>query len=259
MLRPAAVLRRGGLGTGGWVAPTLVNGYKQSGPTREQYHDPRNMQRKGETSSWWITRVVMENTFEARESDDRMYGGENTAARANMRNELRYMDRRMATPFHPELTMNVLKNAMFYTAPNKKRFNNDYLDGRLVGLCMLSETDRCMRFIEQLKRFTAEHENDFIPIVLPMTKFECEDLALSNGMCYLSHSNGAMLVKRDTGQNTGRMLPLPRLIIVEVTTGFQITNSGFTAIVVNPETCFSAWLNGDSGVNWTDYFLSMTY
>lgn len=237
----------------GWTQPHMTNTDGIYSPPRDQTHDPRNAIRKGESVFQHATRLAVENTFEARDADDRMYGGSNATQKAHAYNELKHFDRRIATPFHPELTMNVLKNASFYTGPNGQIFTNDFLEGRIVGICLCSETQRCLTFMNLLSQFTKQHRGDFIPIVMSGAKEEMEQQAFGAGLFYLSHVRGSALVKRDLGLNTGRFLPLPRLIIVDGTTGFVITTSGFTAVKVKPETCFAEWVNGESGVDWTDY------
>ena len=237
----------------GWTQPHLVNTDTIYGPPRELTTDPRMAKRRGESPYAHAERLVTECTFEARDPDDKVFGGSHAASKAAAMNELKHFDKRMATPFHPELAMNVLKCASFYSAPNGKLFNNDHLEGRIVGLCLSSETARCMQFLKVLSQFTKEHEGDFVPIVISMAKDEMEREAHSHGLNYLPHVRGAALVKRDLGHNTGRWLPMPRLVIVEGSTGFVITHSGFTALRVKPETCFASWINAQSGVALTDY------
>lgn len=237
----------------GWTQPHMTNTDGIYSPPRDQTHDPRNSRRRSESVFQHATRLAMENTFESRDGDDRMYGGNNATQKAHAYNELKHFDRRIATPFHPELTMNVLKNASFYTGPNGQIFTNDFLEGRLVGLCIVSETQRSMNFMNLLSVFTKQHRGDFVPIVMSGAKDEMEQQAFGAGLFYLSHVRGSALVKRDLGLNTGRFVPLPRLCVIDGSTGFVITTSGYTAIKVKPETCFSAWIQGESGVSFTDY------
>lgn len=240
----------------GWTQPHMTTNDGIYAPPRDQTHDPRIGRRRGESVSQHVTRLAVETTFENRDSDDRIYGGSNATQKANAYNELKYFDRRIATPFHPELTMNCLKNASYYTGPNGQVFTNDFLEGRIAGICIVSETLRCMKFMNLLTVFTKQHRGDFIPIIMSGAKEEMEQQAYGCGLFYLSHQRGSALVKRDLGLNTGRFLPLPRLVIVDGTTGFPITTSGYTAVKAKPETCFSAWVQGESGVTWTDYPLA---
>jgi len=216
-------------------------------------NDPRVARRTSESSFQHLDRIFRECTFESKDPDDRVFGGSHTTAKANAMNELKNFDRRIATPFHIELTMNVLKSASFYTTPNGKMFTNDFVEGRIVGLCLISETARSVAFLPYLKQFCDQHPNDFVPVVISMAKHEMEKDAHGHGLNYLSHMRGSGLVKRDLGHLTGRWLPMPRLIIVDGTTGFTITNSGYTAIKVRPETCFQEWLEGESGHSYYDF------
>lgn len=241
----------------GWTQPQLQGTeHGVYGAGRGQMNDPRLARRKGETGYAHVERLVRNHTFDYKDADDAVFGGNHASAKAAAMNELKNFDKRLATPFHPELTMNVLKCASFYTTPHGTMFTNDFLEGRLVGICMASDTMRSNAFLPILARFSQQHEGDFVPVVISMGKDEMEEQAHALGLNYLSHFRGSMLVKRDLGHNTGRWLPLPRVIVVDGDTGFPITHSGYTGIRVRPETCFNAWLNGDSGLSLTDYPLA---
>lgn len=238
----------------GWTQPQMQGTeHGVYGAGRNQMNDPRLARRKGESSFAHVERLVVKHTLEYKDSDDAVFGGSHASAKAAAMNELKHFDKRLATPFHPELTMNVLKCATFYTTPNNTMFTNDYLEGRMVGLCLASDTARSNRFLPVLAQFAREHEGDFVPVVVSMGKDEMEEQAHALGLNYLSHMRGSMLVKRDLGHNTGKFLPLPRLVIIDGNTGFPITHSGYTAIRVRPETCFAEWVRGYSGVKWSDF------
>lgn len=254
MLRLARLLRRTpqqqDIPTG-WSTPTML---RQSG-----YSQPLNStlnsdigRHVNEPLSKWVERIATGHTFEARAPDDRIYGGDHGTAKMHAMNELKSMDRRLATWNHFDLAVNVLKTARFYTTGSGAKYGNEYLDGRIVGLLMYSETDKCNEFLPQLAEFQKQHQGDFVVVGVSCCSDEAEKTMWRHGFMHLSHRDGATWVQRDVNFKLG-FVPLPRLYIIEGTKGWVISSSGYTAVKVNPDTCFAEWVRGEAGVNWTDY------
>jgi hypothetical protein len=226
------------------------------GPSLASTTDKDVIKRQNEPLSKWIERLATGHLFERRSPDDRMFGGDHNTSKMHAMNELKNMDRRLSTFNHFDLSVNCLKTARFYTAPNGTRYTNEYLDGRIVGLLCYSETERCQEFFPMLADFQKQHKDDFVVAGISCCHNESEHMMFRHNFLHLSHRNGATWVQRDLNFKIG-FVPLPRLYIVDGTRGIIISSSGYTAVKVNPDTCFNEWVRGEHGVGWLDYARGM--
>lgn len=219
-------------------------------PPRHHTNDPRNVRREGETMPEFIARVATENTFEPRDADDRIFGGDNKTSKAKAMNLLRYQDRRLAPFAHQDLLSNVLRMATMYESPTGSRFTNEFLEGKLVGLLLFSETARSESFLPLLSEFAANHPDDFVVVGLSYCDDEATHKMKRFGFSQLLHRNGAQFVKRDCGYFPTAFNPLPKLYIAEGTTGEIIDRSGLTSVVARPSKCFDDWVHHRPGSTW---------
>jgi len=83
------------------------------------------------------------------------------------------------------------------------------------------------------------------------------DLTRPLGFLHCSHRDGASYVQRDVGVTITSVTPLPRLVIVDGTTGFEVTRFGVQGVVVRPDTCMDAWRRGDSGMGPWDWLRTL--
>src|SRR5207249_3115863 len=111
----------------GWNSPNMAPqaGY---GPSLGSTTDKDVIKRQSEPVSMWIERLVTGHLFERRPPDDRIFGGDHSTAKMHAMNELKNMDRRLATWNHFDLSVNSLKTAKFYTAANGTRYTNAYVE-----------------------------------------------------------------------------------------------------------------------------------
>jgi hypothetical protein len=236
----------------GWTSPNLSTTHDGYAPPKSHTSNPQNMRKDGESWSWWVHRVARDGLFESRAGDDRMFGGDHGTAKGQAMNELKNMDKRIATFNHPELAANVLKTVLFYDAPNGTQYSNDYLDGRIVGLLLFSDTEKSKNFMETLSIWSEAHKEDMVIVAVSCCHTEYQEWSKRNNFLHLTHKNGAMWVKRDLNFKMG-FPPLPRLYIVDGSTGMVISRSGYTAVKTNPTTCFDEWVDGGCGHNWYDW------
>ena len=222
-------------------------------PPRHMTNDPKNARRDAETIPEHVFRVASENTFELKETDDRTFGGDGMSAKTMAMNHLRYMDRRMSMFAHEDMVRNVLRLASFYDAPDGTQFNNEFLEGRLVGLLFFSETERCQNFMEELGEFAPQYSKDLVIVGLSFCCDEAIDKTKRFGFSHLRHRNGAQFVKRDSGLIINPWNPLPKLFICEGETGEIIDRQGVTSVRARPKTCFGEWTQGRVGSYWYDF------
>lgn len=150
---------------------------------------------------------------------------------------------------------NVIKTVQFLHAPNGSQITVNYLTGRLVAFCVFSETDRSTEFLKVLGKFQKRCGGDLVVVCMSLCGEENWTAVKRHGLHYLTYRNGAGFVMRDLGVRVYG-LPLPRLFIVDGNTGVCFTNSGYTALKVNPHTCLNEWRKGRPGLSWYDYPLS---
>lgn len=162
------------------------------------------------------------------------------------------------TPFlHSPLLDDYLKNIKQLHAPSGRLCPREVLKGRLVGLLFFSESARCKSFMQKLSAFHRTHSPDFVVVCISVGGKEMMDLTRPLGFLHCSHRDGASYVQRDVGVTITSVTPLPRLVIVDGTTGFEVTRFGVQGVVVRPNTCMDAWRRGDSGMGLWDWWWTL--
>lgn len=234
----------------GWTAPHLSPGLNRLGPPPSQ--DTTNHRREGEAWTTWFGRVA-KNTFSEKSADDKVFGGDHRTAKADAMHELRMMDRRIQTYKHPELADNCLKCIVSLDAPNGDKLTPEYLEGRLVGVLMFGDTPRSEDFMPILERVQRRHNGDFVVVGISCRMNESHHLTKTHNFLHCTHRNGAAMVQRDLGFMISPFMPLPRLYIVDGTSGLCIGRSGYTAVMTNPDGCVNEWISGGPGHNWWDF------
>ncbi|CCW66385.1 unnamed protein product [Phytomonas sp. Hart1] len=215
-------------------------------------NDPSLIDPKQKTLTKTIE-LLVNATFKPRDPDSRIFGGDNRTKMAEQKEELKSLDSRIVPFLHEELMSNYLKNIKQLYGPSGQVYTPNILTGRLVGLLYFTESERSLAFMRELKRFHQRHTPDFVVVSISLGIKEMKDVSRQFGFYHCTHHDGAMWVARDSGIMIRPFVPMPRLIIVNGSTGFEITRSGLTAVMVNPDTCFDEWKNGDSGVNIWDW------
>jgi hypothetical protein len=235
-----------------WSTPQMSTSTDGFAPPRHMTHDPRNVKRETETTPEHVWRVFTENTFEPAPPDDRMFGGNNSTAKSYAMSQLRNMDKRMSLFAHEDLNRNILRTALAYDAPNGQMFTNAHLTGKLVGLLLFSETERCNLFLEELEEFAEPYKEDLVIIGVSYCCGEAINVTRRHGFSHLRHKNGAVLVKRDSAVIVNSFNLLPKLLVCDGTTGEPIDRQGYTSVRARPKTCFQDWVNGRVGSRWYD-------
>ncbi|CCW64476.1 unnamed protein product [Phytomonas sp. EM1] len=197
--------------------------------------------------------LMMNATFKPRDADSRVFGGDNRTKIAEQREEFKNMDSRIVPFMHDDLMFDYLKNINQLHGPSGQLYTRDILVGRLVGLLYFTESERSLAFMRELKRFHQKHTPDFVVVSISLGGKEMMDVSRQFGFYHCSHRDGATWVTRDAGLMMRPWTPMPRLIIVNGSTGVEITRSGLTAVLVNPDTCFDEWKRGESGVKACDW------
>lgn len=200
---------------------------------------------------------LLNAAFEPRASDSKAFGGDGATERAERKEELKHLDPRISPIFHKELMADGLRCVQSIRAPSGAIIPNGreaLLKGRLVGLLFFSETERCMAFMRHLRTFHEQHHPDFLVVAISLAGTnEMLDLTRGFGYYHLTHRNGgATWVIRDVGLEVKPFLPLPRLIIVDGTTGKQLSRRGVTEVWSHPDKCMSWWKNEESDCSFLD-------
>jgi hypothetical protein len=221
-------------------------------PERTMTNDPKNLRRENETAFEHMGRVLSENTFEPRDPDDRIFGGDNKTSKAKAMNDVRNMDQRIAMFAHPEQMRNTARLAKFYHSPDGKLFTNEELSGKLLAWLMFSETQRCESFFPIIEHFTERYKEDLVVAGISFCDGERIETTRNYGLSHLTHRNGASFVKRDVGYFPTSLNPLPKLFVCWGDTGEIIDNQGVTSVLTRPDTCFDSWVQGQPGSFWWD-------
>lgn len=200
-----------------------------------------------------LLRMMMDATLKPRDPDSRAFGGDGATKRAEQREELKTMDQRIVPFAHDDVLNDYLKNIDQLHSPSGAICQRDLLKGRLVGLLFFSESERSLSFMRRLQHFHKAHSPDFVVVAISLAGKEMMDLTRSFGFFHCAHRDGATWVARDTGLMIRPLTPLPRLCIVNGTTGVEITRGGVTAVLANPQNCFNDWKKGDTGYRYRDW------
>jgi hypothetical protein len=246
MFRCASVLLRSANATG-WSSPGAVSGMHRLGPPPQT--NPANLRKPGERWSRWAERIAM-NSVSEKSSDDKMLGGDHYTAKQDALYQLKMMDRRLQTFKHDDLCANCLKCIISLNAPNGTRVSPTITEGRLVGILIFGDGNKASRFFPTLEEFQKKYKDDFLTIGISMKMDEAQYLLRRHGMYQCEWKNGANMVLRDLGFMLGPFVTLPRLFIVDGTTGFVITKWGYTCVTQNPDECFDEWVAGREGFEW---------
>ncbi|CAJ16353.1 hypothetical protein, conserved [Trypanosoma brucei brucei TREU927] len=275
----STALRTGRRGPGGWTEPRLQQATStdfmrdSTGTGGDNNNNNNNDGGKGPSSALKrhfnvndfsmierqqmtltkLMRITMDATFKPKDPDSRTYGGDGATQRAALREELKTMDSRIVPFAHEEILNDYLKNIVELSGPSGQRYDREMLRGRLVGLLFFTETDRSLAFMRLLREFHQRHRRDFVVVAISLGGKEMMDITRQHGFYHCSHRDGATWVQRDTGLMVRPWTPLPRLIVVNGTSGEEITSSGVTAVKAHPNTCFEKWKNGEEGCDWWDY------
>ncbi|KPA75237.1 putative mitochondrial hypothetical protein [Leptomonas pyrrhocoris] len=202
-------------------------------------------------------RLLMDATLKPRDADSRVFGGDGATKLAEQREELKTLDQRIAPFQHDELLNDYLKNMDRLHTPSGAICEREVLLGRLVGILFFTESERSLDFMRRLQPFHKTHSPDFVVVAVSLAGKEMMDVTRSLGFFHCTHRDGATWVTRDCGLMIRPFMPLPRLLIVNGTTGIEVTRGGVTAVVANPSTCFQAWRRGDRGYSYRDFLQSM--
>ncbi|KPI88167.1 hypothetical protein ABL78_2744 [Leptomonas seymouri] len=204
-----------------------------------------------------LMRLMMDATLKPRDADSRAFGGDGATKLAEQREELKTMDQRIVPFQHDELLNDYLKNMDRLHTPSGALCQREVLLGRLVGILFFTESERSLAFMRHLQLFHKLHSPDFVVVAVSLGGKEMMDVTRSLGFFHCTHRDGATWVTRDAGLMVRPFMPLPRLVIVNGTTGIEVTRGGVTAVMANPETCFQAWRRGESGYCYWDFLQSM--
>lgn len=201
---------------------------------------------------------LLNAAFEPRASDSKAFGGDGATERAERKEELKHLDPRISPIFHEELMEDALRCVQAIRAPSGAIIPNGreaLLKGRIVGLLFFSESERCMAFMRYLRAFHAEHHPDFLVVGVSLAgSYEMLDLTRGFGFYHLTHRDGgASWVMRDVGLEMKLFVPLPRLIIVDGTTGKQISRRGVTEVWTHADKCMSWWKTRESDCSMLDF------
>lgn len=200
---------------------------------------------------------LLNAAFEPRASDSKAFGGDGATERAERKEELKHLDPRISPIFHEELMEDSLRCVQAIRSPSGAILSNgreELLKGRIVGLLFFSESERCMAFMRYLRAFHEQHHPDFLVVAVSLAgSYEMLDLTRGFGFYHVTHRDGgASWVMRDVGLEMKLFVPLPRLIIVDGTTGKQISRRGVTEVWTHPDKCMSWWKNRESDCSLLD-------
>eukprot|EP00796_Vickermania_ingenoplastis_P011749 gene11749-8079_t len=204
-----------------------------------------------------LCRHLMDAAFEPRASDSTMYGGDGATERAQRKEELKHLDPRITPIFHEDMMQDRLRSVRTIRTPSGALCPNGreaLLKGRLVGLLFFSESERSMAFMRLLSRFHQLHHPDLIIAAVSLANTEMLSATRGLGFYHITHRDGgATWVQRDVGLELKLLVPLPRLLIVDGSTGREISRRGVTEVVAHPEECMKWWRAGESGCSVWDY------
>ncbi|GET88193.1 hypothetical protein, conserved [Leishmania tarentolae] len=204
-----------------------------------------------------LMQLMLEATLKPRDPDSRGFGGDGATKLAEQREELKTMDQRIVPFQHDDVMNDYLKNIDRLYSPSGAQCQRDVLKGRLVGLLFFTESERSLTFMRYLQRVHKRHSPDFVVVALSLAAKEMMDVTRSFGFFHCTHRDGASWVSRDAGLILRPFVALPRLIVVNGTSGIEITRGGVTAVMANPDTCFQAWRRGEGGYRYRDWLKSM--
>lgn len=199
-----------------------------------------------------VLQLMADATLKPRDADSRAFGGDGATKLAEQREELKTMDQRVVPFQHEDLLDDYLKNVDRLHTPSGAICEREVLKGRLVGLLFFTESERSLAFMRMLQPFHKKHSPDFVTVACSLAGKEMMDVTRSFGFFHCTHRDGSTWVARDAGLMVRPFTPMPRLLILNGTTGKEITRYGLTGVVAKPDTCFEAWRRGESGYEFRD-------
>ncbi|KAG5480441.1 hypothetical protein LSCM4_06208 [Leishmania orientalis] len=204
-----------------------------------------------------LTQLLLDATLKPRDPDSRAFGGDGATKLAEQREELKTMDQRIVPYQHEDVMNDYLKNVDRLHSPSGALCQRDVLKGRLIGLLFFTESERSFTFMRHLQAFHKRHSPDFVVVAVSLAGKEMMDITRSFGFFHCTHRDGASWVSRDAGLMLRPFVWLPRLIVVNGTSGIEVTRGGVTAVMANPDTCFQAWRRGEGGYWYRDWLRAM--
>ncbi|KAK7198827.1 hypothetical protein NESM_000848400 [Novymonas esmeraldas] len=204
-----------------------------------------------------LARLLLDATLKPRDADSRAFGGDGATKLAEQREELKTMDQRIVPFQHDDVMNDYLKNVDRLHSPSGALCQREVLKGRLVGLLFFTESERSLTFMRHLQPFHKRHSPDLVIVAISLAAKEMMDVTRSFGFFHCTHRDGASWVSRDAGLMMRPLTALPRLVIVQGTSGVEVTRGGVTAVMANPDTCFEAWRRGDCGFRYRDRLKSV--
>ncbi|EPY22820.1 hypothetical protein STCU_08112 [Strigomonas culicis] len=204
-----------------------------------------------------VLRAMVQAAYKPKDSDSRTFGGDGSTYRSELKEELKSLDHRVVPFFHDDVMNDNLKNIMGLHTPSGQKVSRDVLKGRLVGLLFFTESERSRSFMLRLRPFHRAHTPDLVVVAVSLASKEMRDVTRANGFYHCTHRDGGGWVARDAGISVRPFAPMPRLLIVDGTTGLEVTRSGLTAVLTHPETCFDEWKRGYAGCEMMDHVRSL--
>lgn len=240
---------------GGWSNPTMhkPNHHVESILKKNFGVDDLSLVNREKMTLQTLGKMTIAAAYRLQDADAPVNGGDGATHRNHLKGELKKMDKRIQPFAHEELCNNTLKTINELDAPNGAKISPAFLEGKIVGLLFFTESNRSAAFMRLLGEFLKRHSPDFAVVAVSMCSREQVQMTKRHGFYHCTHANGATWVTRDAGVQYRPLTPLPRLIIVNGTTGHEITKSGVTCVVANPDTCFAEWANGRDGCDFKDY------
>ncbi|CUG86504.1 Hypothetical protein, putative [Bodo saltans] len=252
----ARLLRMSPKAGGGWSNPTMQkpNHHAESLIKQNFGVEDLSLVNREKMTVQTLAKMTLIAAFRPQDADAKVHGGDGATHRNHLKGELKRMDKRIQPFAHDDLCGNTLKTINELDAPNGAKVTTAFLEGKVVGLLFFSESVRSKAFMQHLDVFHKFHTPDFVVICVSMATREHMQVTKRHGFFHVTHANGATWVTRDAGVQYRPLTPLPRLIVVNGTTGHVITRSGLTAVMANPTTCFAEWAHGRDGCDFKDYY-----
>jgi hypothetical protein len=173
--------------------------------------------------------------------------------KARLKADLKNFDKRWQTSEHPNLAHNCLKSITEIVSPSGRRVQRDFLKGKIVGVLLFTDSERSLRFMRLLDKFTKEHSPDFVVVGISQGTREQMHITHRFGFHHLPLTSNSVVVVRDLGYMAGIFSPLPKLYIVDGMSGHCISPNGVAAVVARPSTAMRSWSEGFQGLEPLDY------
>ena len=197
-------------------------------------------------------RYALRQMIQPADLDSRTDQAEHASHKTQLKSQLKNFDKRFHTDFHPSLAHNTLKSIIDIHGPTGTRQTRDFLKGKIVGILLFSESERSERFMHVLDGFAKRKAPEFVVVAISQCSREKMHVSHQHGFYHLPQASNATQVLRDVGFVPSFFSPLPRLYIVDGTSGHCVSNNGVAAVLVRPDTAMAAWAGGFQGLEITD-------